>query len=651
MKGKTVIILGGAEGVAWFSRRESQLQGISLYVIDSEAAIACEEKSLAWEPLERFHDFSDIEKINAAAYTLSHNWWKQPEVREVCPFLTNYSGFPLGHLTELPFYHLLAVFARSILTMRRLIENEKPEKLIVFNNQKNLRGGAWISFGLKFHFGSLIATAREEGVAVEEISLSSALGWHLERLKKIPRIPAALARRGKAFFKGKLSRKLVPNGSFTHRSPYRVLLYAEERHGDVMLPLLEAIAEDPEVELIALTQDLSEHCAVALREKGVPLFNPESFLDKETQKKIRAEFRKMQGLGKELKRVDGKKLFFSPEIQATLWPHIQLQMDWFFEDGLLNILKRVKIAEKTLDFLSPHLLLTPVDQSINNLCWIFPAKQRSIPCLTQLHGSAYIRPSKTLWGTMYADQWAVQGPLTKEWLQEATDYPPEKFVCCGSPFFESLQERFEKIDSVKVYEKLGLDPGKPVILFLVSMVGGPFGSYFLSPFKIYEFFLQEMAKVPNAQIVIRVHPVSDRSLPHFMAKKYAGKCLVNPKTDLLSVLKVSDVVVGQPTSALVQAMIVQKPVLLYFIMMAREATWWVEKGNLEAIFEPSEIVPKVSSLLGSKEERRRVIERQNKLVERQVGPLDGKASERTIALIKKMIGDVKKKVSAITSQA
>jgi predicted glycosyltransferase len=112
---------------------------------------------------------------------------------------------------------------------------------------------------------------------------------------------------------------------------------------------------------------------------------------------------------------------------------------------------------------------------------------------------------------------------------------------------------------------------------------------------------------------------------------------VNPPLDLVSLLKVADIVVGQPTTGLLEAMLVGKPVLFFSVMMSRDMTWWLQYGEINTIHEPSQLSPAILSLLQDPKKRSVIIRNQNEFLERFVGPVDGKASQRTIWLMKQII--------------
>src|SRR5262249_9096203 len=146
-----------------------------------------------------------------------------------------------------------------------------------------------------------------------------------------------------------------------------------------------------------------------------------------------------------------------------------------------------------------------------------------------------------------------------------------------------------------------------------------------------------VSRMPEVQIIVRTHPASSAKLPLDCARRWRIDCLVNPPAELLPLLKLAAVVVGQPTTALAEAMLVEKPVVFFNVMMSREMAWWLDHGDLASIDDAAELPSAIRAILTDPLRRSRMLENQKEFLAKLLGPVDGGASQRTVQLMKTMI--------------
>lgn len=609
--------------------------GYRLITTSTDASLECERTGIPYEEIEKYHSFDDIEKINEISDKLSKGWWKLPEVKKLCPELNSYCGITPGHATELAFYHVISEAIRSVITAQKLIEIKKPDSIIISGGQKILSGGFWVGFRLNLKADAIRLVAEKIGIPVSIIALAD---YHsvAERCINSGKNAIGMARRLVRFIFRKMHFAESGHGHSKGDRPC-ILIHAEGRHADDMWPLLKKLINEPELGVVFITQDMSQSCISLIRNAGGALFDPCIHKSDFFTQQIKTDFEVVRSQWEKLSNLQGLTTIGEQYIGMSVWPLVRFQFEWFFNHGLYELMERTQHSRKTMETLRPDLFLTPIAAGETSTCWTLTAQSMGIPCLTQLHGTLYLRPSKFTWAPEYSDKFAIWGPLTRDWYVQQTGRASEDFVCTGYPLFETYAEKYSGIDVEAVCERLALTCDKPIILFLVSMTSsGASAGYYKSQFGIYEAFFREMAKMPDAQIIVRTHQASDPRLPELYARRNNLQCLINPQADLLELLKIANVVVGQPTTAMLNTMIVKKPFLFFNIMVSKDMAWGFEHG-VRFINEPSELVPVINSVLNNTSERSMILKNQNNYVEELAGPLDGQASQRIIRLIKQMI--------------
>lgn len=157
-----------------------------------------------------------------------------------------------------------------------------------------------------------------------------------------------------------------------------------------------------------------------------------------------------------------------------------------------------------------------------------------------------------------------------------------------------------------------------------------------------ELGLNELAR-EGWRVLIKPHP--QQSPEHVRAwRERAGKLwgrsvlLVDPGTDVRELIVTADVTVGFQSTALLEAMLAGRPTVYTgwdrsAIEMGGDLIPFQEwDGEITVVRRPDELAPVVASLRG----RRFDVERQTRrraIAERYLGPLDGGASDRVLAIL------------------
>lgn len=632
-----IALLGSASGVhSWLESADLCKKFPRIVTTAEAAALECQRRGIDCEPIESFHALEDVGRINRAAYDLSR-WWEWEWVQRHFPEFREIDGLNIGPALELPFYHVFSEAVRSVFISRRLFERIRPTSMLV-SAPGQPEGGFWTGFSLNLKAEAASLVAENAGVPVTALPGSDTRPRPVSMARALARRARSLVRDircrlGNDLTIAQRAHVDLKPGDFRDR----VLVYGEGRHAETMWPLLKEMLKDRDLLVIGLAQDMPEGIRHDLVRSGGVLFDADGRFGDAAGKRAEHSAATIRARWDATSSDEKWQTFGAHIAGVSLWPLVKFQFAWLFQSGVSEIFRRALVAANTLDLLRPKLLLTPVDSSVKDLCWLLPAKTKGVPTLTQLHGAVYTQPSGAIWGRSHADKLAVFGQLTREWHVKELGRPADDFVCVGYPLFDELIQHYNDVDGDALRQRIGLEQDKPVVLFLVSMTGGAVGSYYGSARRIYESFLSALQAVGHAQAVIRTHPASDANLPNFLAGKAGARCIVNPDTDLVSILKVADVVVGQPTTALIEAMLVKKPVVLYAAEMADEMLWWTQHGKLQVAGNEHELAATIKRLLEDRNERAKIIQVQDAFSIKVTGPVDGCAAARTLELAKKMI--------------
>ncbi len=565
------------------------------------AAVAFARAGRHFALIEDYQDLDWAGPVMDLADRVVRGWWDELDGGRLRPFLDSWHGIPLREMLELPLYHVVVEAAVSLLTAQRLL-NEHPSAHFVLADGVPPQPGIWTGFRLRLRTAAVALVAERRGRHVE-------LPWGgrppADPTDDLPPFgPRGGGRAGPA-----------PGGPFA-------LVYAEGRHGRGLLPVLAAIrgrgrlgaafvADEADGQVLASAA--SAGSAIVAANFDVDPRGVQSIVEEASRAWDSGSLGKLPALGK-------------AELGMPLWPLVSFECEWLARRGIGVAAARATVAFRTIEALRPNVLVTAVDSGLNGSPGSTPPALSASPPSCQLHGSLWTRPTAAHWGRGgEADVVACWGRLTQDWYRAAGVDAPERLPCVGYPLLDG-GPRPTVADVDALLRQLGAEPSTPVVTFLVSMTGGALSSHHVSELRIYDELLAAMAEL-GVLTVIRTHPAADADLARIAAERHSGHVVVNPETDLARLIGASRLVVGQPTTALVEAMALDRPTVLFTHGLASQCTWWLDHGELRRRTH-RELARIARRLLDDDDERRAVVARQSAFVARLVGPRDGSSAAR-----------------------
>ncbi len=606
-------------------------RGDVVYVAASGSSES-EFRRLGVEPvmLDRYQDLGRVACVNALSARVARGWWRLPGLEHVAAVVDDEMSGPLGQLLELPVYHVVADASRAVLTASALVDSVRPARVVtVLRRPVAADGGFWVGFTLDLSVVAVATVAESLGIPHESLApaappavsrrwvhlaarVSTSIRWRL----------TAPARRWRRRAWGR-----TPTAPVSTPPPGSALVYAEGRHVYPLLPVVRELAAARLLHPVVVDQDLAAGVREELEDSGIAVYAPGS-----ADAGVAGLARRAADAWSADRAAPALAALGEVELGVPLWPLAGFQFEWLMLSGFAEIERRLAIAEATVAALRPAVLVTPVDTSVNDLVWILACRRRGIPVVTQLHGATYVEPNADLWGRGEADVTAVWGELTREWHLEATTRPAESFVSVGYPRFDELATVPQVDERVAAREALDV-AAEPVVLLLTAMAGGAVGTYFRAEAAVYDLFFEALERIAGAVAVVRCHPASEPDTAAAAAARHDVRTVLDASGDLLPLLLAADVVVGQPTTALIEAMLVERPVVLWLAESADELSWWLRHGELRTARGPEELRRLVAELAAPGAARDAALADQAAFLRRLVGSCDGGAAARTAALV------------------
>lgn len=202
---------------------------------------------------------------------------------------------------------------------------------------------------------------------------------------------------------------------------------------------------------------------------------------------------------------------------------------------------------KLFRLIQPRILVVATNDSLIQ-AFIAAAKDQLITTVEIQHGITFGLDS------VYSktDKFIAWGEISRE-IYNKTGIPSQKIKVCGWPAFEVYKK-----NSINVRKS-----GKRMcILFLAHDPQGmslPFSNW--SSEKSLRIFFESVCKIKNVDVAIRLHPRADENLLLATAERYGVNFSLSKEESLFEALSKCDVVIGQTTSASIDALTMEKPLI------------------------------------------------------------------------------------------
>jgi CDP-glycerol glycerophosphotransferase (TagB/SpsB family) len=279
---------------------------------------------------------------------------------------------------------------------------------------------------------------------------------------------------------------------------------------------------------------------------------------------------------------------------------------------------------------------------------VIPAKLQNVPTLALQH--AIISPSHEgyifLKGEIepngcfkspfnqIADKTAVYGEYYKHLLTNLSAYPEESITVTGQPRYDilaSVKNSYSKKDFIDKYH---IPSNHKIILWLTQSHG-------LSEKennKNLNAFFKTMQQIENATLVIKQHPgeseVNTKMITDYLNKSKVNAVIIPKKSDTYEALFIADVIVTKDSTTGIEAMALNKPVIVLNLSGKPDLVDYVNEGAAVGVYSSDTLKDTIERLLKN---HLLLVGNGEKYLEKYLYKIDGKAAERVIKIIENIV--------------
>ena len=313
----------------------------------------------------------------------------------------------------------------------------------------------------------------------------------------------------------------------------------------------------------------------------------------------------------------------------------------------------IELMKRAIEVEKPDLVLITCGYCQLGRAAAIVGKLKGVPTLEVQHGN--IGPSHR--GYMHAkdeiapdgcinspycpipDKTAVYGNYYKDLLTKASAYPEDSVVVTGQPRYDLLADADKIFDKKKFYERYKLDPKKKIVLIMTENL-----PIFEDNVIFLENVLKSTKKIPDIQIVVKPHPnEKSRWYEEVIKKENIKAAVLSKRSDTYEAIYACDLMIAFFSTTITEALILERSVITVNLTGRPDPMPYAESGAAIGVYRSEDLVPAIKSALYDKNTRERLKNDRERFIYEHHYALDGKATERVVNLITRMIKEKRKR--------
>jgi hypothetical protein len=307
----------------------------------------------------------------------------------------------------------------------------------------------------------------------------------------------------------------------------------------------------------------------------------------------------------------------------------------------LNLCQEVLIKEK------PNIILLVDEYLLFGRSLLIAATEKQIPTFAIQHGVITITHPGYIYNKQEVAQdgnpffpyspiptkTALYGKYYERILIRQSAYPKSRLVITGQPRYDVIQSASDIYYKQDFCRRYNLDPSKNFALLITQ------------PFPIKkartEFVIptsQALKQIENLQIIVKPHPSeSAHWYADLLTRHGIEATVLSPKSDTIEALSISDLVIAVNSTTIIEALLLNKPVVVVNLSNFPEVLPWVSNGAAIEVNNADALLQTFQNVLEGGQIMQTLSEGRQRFLKDQIYKNDGKATNRVIETVLSLI--------------
>lgn len=655
---KTLLFTSGKDVNKINKIRKNERGEIIVIALNYAAQKGLQKESLPFNTLEKYVTDKDYEENIKETIKWIKSW---PNIKNINgksfkEFVT-YKNFSLWWPVEIPlfFEFRLSDITWEIKKIKNAINIEKPQKIIIVGNEKLYKEIVLAIGNLK----------KIPTISIEPIVTLNNVRYFIQFLKPYFMGYMALARDFVRKYFTKIINSILKFKKKELRHWKNKIVIISQTHGwqvrqnlksgkkrktDIYLDsLIGELLKNKENNILLVHLNGSRTLGLKILLKkllssGLKCTSIEAYCSIKAKKK--GEF--LSDIWKDLNNNNTFKnsLIFD---EVPIWNVMKDIFHLFFTLRFIILIQHIEGVKQMIKLEKPSIIVMTNDVAQG---YSFPlvGKTENVPTLAIQHGvishqtinfvnaeGGSIDVVNPLWRPI-VDKLAVFGDYYKDSYINYGSYSPDKVVVTGQPKSDYLARADEIFDKNKLCNELGINPNEKIVAWTTQTHGLTLDENRKNVSCVYN----ALRLLKNTRLIIKLHPGEDQKAPLYRENKLIKPIIIAAKdADTNELLYACDVMITKSSTTAIEAMILNKPVIVLNISGQLGYAPYAESGAAAGVYKEEDLLPTLKKVLYASEFRKKIEKNRKKFVYEHAYIQDGKASKRVADLITQMIEDAK----------
>ncbi|MFW9973450.1 MAG: CDP-glycerol glycerophosphotransferase family protein [Candidatus Odinarchaeota archaeon] len=317
---------------------------------------------------------------------------------------------------------------------------------------------------------------------------------------------------------------------------------------------------------------------------------------------------------------------------------------YFTGTRLLSAVKFIEMANWLFRKENVKFVVTPEERTLPNRAICAAASFKNIPTLLiqrGLYGNHCLYRFPLL-----VDKVALEGEWVKQVLIKMGQ-DISKLEVTGQPAYDLLKEEYTKIDKTAIRSKFNIDTNNIIVLYTSQplMEGLGVDNSFI-PQDISSSHKEEIREIclslydrKDILLLIKPHPNESDDLHYQVVNEVKAKNIkvVSRKANIHELISISDILITRHSTTGLEAIVLDKPVIIVDILGDVDSFPYVDYNSALGVYKRENIWPAVKSIFENKQVNDTLKEGRARFIRDFAYQIDGKSSQRIVALINNMM--------------
>lgn len=316
----------------------------------------------------------------------------------------------------------------------------------------------------------------------------------------------------------------------------------------------------------------------------------------------------------------------------SIWEIVRMKLSNFFLEGIPKIISNINMLDRVCKDKKIKIAVLRNDGKELERTIILSLRLAKIPSLVIQHG---ILAEINGHNALLADRYVAWGEASVNWYGKFGN-SSDNFEITGNARFDILLNWKTKLSKQKLCKWFNLDENKGIILFATQQIN-KFSSFWTDDIFLVmtDKLLKAMQQIPNKQLIVKVDPYEDiKPYKKRIRESSYNNAIAIRDIDIYTLISLSELVMTLDSTVALEAMIFDKPVIIFNLMKRQDRVPYAGKGAAIAVYKDEDLVPAIKKALTDGEIKSQLKIGRDRFIGEYAYKLDGKAGERISNLIK-----------------